>query len=585
MFLLVSASALAQTTLPLSMTTLQNGAATIREGKTGSSRTLVTTYTVSQLRSLRLSKNAALPTIVETTDFGGGRWRYDPADTSTPDNTGTCIVTANGGRFKRQYFRSIDVGWFISPGATDHRSALQAAFKVAKTEKALVYDTGMMTYNIKGPIVVNGDGIAGIALNGTISCQGAGYTALTFTGPLRMRTFRIDLEGNNNALNGIDIQFALITEFDNIRVHACNGFGLRIGRTYDSIYKNISVELCGNATNYAFSVVNGGDTSNMSHFLRLQVEQSREKAIYVAPETLGCVFHNIHSERQRVSRAGTDTWFLGGSTVTYANVRLQANTEGVFSSANAIARFYGTHLTVNDLRIENNCPLVLENWAEGLAQVVVNHINASGNVSRAGKGEVLIDKGYITTLLGATNRFYLRDVTINSVVVGSAPNENFPLTLTRCWVKNLSSAGELSYLKATDSQIDAGDFPKGACWLINSKFSFGTETAGYRRIYANNSTLVGNLTTDAGYVELSNNSSVVGNLTCGFARAIIFDASSYVTGVVKNYGPPESSTYSGGFSVGRRTFNPAPTATGVQYWVCTVPGVKGQPGTWTPISN
>ena len=39
-----------------------------------------------------------------------------------------------------------------------------------------------------------------------------------------------------------------------------------------------------------------GDTCNMSHIMRLQVENSTENAIYVSPNTLSCVIDNIHSE-------------------------------------------------------------------------------------------------------------------------------------------------------------------------------------------------------------------------------------------------------------------------------------------------
>ena len=45
-----------------------------------------------------------------------GTFLYDPTDTTTPDNGGTCLVDGNGRRYKRQYTGPIDVRWFGALG-------------------------------------------------------------------------------------------------------------------------------------------------------------------------------------------------------------------------------------------------------------------------------------------------------------------------------------------------------------------------------------------------------------------------------------------------------------------------------------
>jgi len=48
-----------------------------------------------------------------TTDIGQeGNWYYDSTDTTTPDNTGTVLVTADGKRIKRIYSGAVNVAWY-----------------------------------------------------------------------------------------------------------------------------------------------------------------------------------------------------------------------------------------------------------------------------------------------------------------------------------------------------------------------------------------------------------------------------------------------------------------------------------------
>jgi len=75
------------------------------------------------------------------TDLGQeGFFQYDPADSTTPDNTGTVLVSTNGKRFKRDVSDVIVATWFgtKSDGVTADTVALQAALQAAEGKKLYI---------------------------------------------------------------------------------------------------------------------------------------------------------------------------------------------------------------------------------------------------------------------------------------------------------------------------------------------------------------------------------------------------------------------------------------------------------------
>lgn len=538
-------------------------------------------YSVTALQSSPMSLSLAPMSITLTDQKKQGVFVLDATDSSTPDNNGaTTVRTASNLCYKRAISGGVDAGWFCrGDGVVDDKANLQAAIAYAASIYTHVYDTGSPIYKVTGGIVLDRN-ITGITLNGTITATGSSYTVVSTDLAFSWKRLQLNIEGNNNAVTGVVLNTPLNSTIQAIRVHRCAGAGLRIIKAYDTVFENISIELCGSNSEYAFSVEDGDDTSNMLNILRLQVELSAEKAIYISPNTLSSNISSIHSERQKVTGSVKDTWLLGGSNCSYHNVRLNARSDSSYREAYARAHIYGAMVTVNDFRVEGAIPVLAESWAEGLAQVRINQINAN-YYQKAGNGDVLVQGGYIDNVSGISNRSHFSDVIIDSLNVGYSPSAAFQVELISCRVKHLTSSTTDSHLRAINTTIDEGSFCQGDTYLINSSFVIGTQTAGYRKVYCVNTTLTGNLTTDNGHFEFLSGSKIIGDLTIGANRSVIFDATSYVTGTVTNMGAPESSTFAGGFYKGQRTWNPAPTVSGTEYWVCTTAGTGGSPGTWT----
>lgn len=96
-------------------------------------------------------------------------------------------------------------------------------------------------------------------------------------------------DNRTTALNGLFIKGALISA-DSFRVRNFNGKGIYLGAVWDSTFKSLSVEDCGNLTDYAFSIAAFGDTSNCLNIGRIQVEKARHKQF-----AINCIRSEIHT--------------------------------------------------------------------------------------------------------------------------------------------------------------------------------------------------------------------------------------------------------------------------------------------------
>ncbi|RKN84304.1 right-handed parallel beta-helix repeat-containing protein [Paenibacillus ginsengarvi] len=110
--------------------------------------------TVAELRALT-EPDAAFAYYV-TNPGQEGFFQYDPADTGTPDNTGTVLVSTNGKRFKRHVTDCIVASWFgtKSDGVTADTAALQAALQ-ASQGKTLYIPKQTGPYYLTGQLFVS----------------------------------------------------------------------------------------------------------------------------------------------------------------------------------------------------------------------------------------------------------------------------------------------------------------------------------------------------------------------------------------------------------------------------------------------
>ena len=217
-------------------------------------------------------------------------------------------------------------------GDHDDTEALQYTLDYANDNKLEVYlPTPKEYYKISAGLEVDSD-VAGIVAEkydytGIIRPSSDDFTMLTLNVGMGFYMKNVSL-GNETLANNNGILFSGdvgLTTFEHIRVYNLNGYGFKINNIWDSVLTDISIEKCGNTSEYAFSMNSvSSDTSNMTTINRLQVEQANTKAIYIDPLTLSCVINNIHSERASVVN-GTNAWVLAGDNCTYNNVRLEAS--------------------------------------------------------------------------------------------------------------------------------------------------------------------------------------------------------------------------------------------------------------------
>lgn len=284
----------------------------------------------------------------------------------------------------------------VGNGTTDDTAAAQSAFTAGASQKKIVY-FGSMIVKLTAAITCSGPGFMFDAVPHGDSggpgflVTGTGYTALTISS--QPTTIQGTVRGTGNAANGVLFQNPILSQVQKLRVHNLDGYGIKINRCWDCTFHDLSVELCGNATDYAFSVNDDGDTSNMSHFGRIQAETCKRKAIYISPTALSCVFDNIHSEGITDRDAGTLAYVLGGSSCLYNGMRISA------PASNCMLRMESFHSTYIAARIEATVDVELEGWSSsGITLIAPWLVTAHERSGQAGK--ITIVGGLIGTWTG-----------------------------------------------------------------------------------------------------------------------------------------------------------------------------------------
>ncbi|MEF3310033.1 hypothetical protein PV433_14120 [Paenibacillus sp. GYB004] len=94
---------------------------------------LVAVTTLSQLRGLTSPDSDVIYYVADSGKEG--HFYYDPTDLSSPDNTGTVLVSTSGARFKRIHDGILNVQWFgaAGDGVTDDTAVFSKAFAAGQT--------------------------------------------------------------------------------------------------------------------------------------------------------------------------------------------------------------------------------------------------------------------------------------------------------------------------------------------------------------------------------------------------------------------------------------------------------------------
>ncbi|GAB3969645.1 hypothetical protein GCM10028806_16260 [Spirosoma terrae] len=516
----------------------------------------VPAYLLSEIQSLTTTADHIL--LVEP--GREGLFRYVSGDTS-PNDSAMVLVPSSGKRYKRVFSGPIDVRWFGAKGdnATDDTQAIQAAVNAAATAQAIVYFP-MGVYKTTSQILLRRD-IRGIdmANSSYIRPVGSGYTALMTEESFVWAVCKIQIFGdpdNRPAVNGIQLNNPQRSVINWIGVFNLDGFGMKVVNGWDCTYLTITTENCGNSNNYAFSIIGDNETSNMTHVLRLQVELAHERAIFCSGNNLSITIDNIHSEKAYATSSG-NVWVLGGGSCTYNNVRLNALDTDGSSSSNAICLLQGAANTGNDFRVEGNIKVVADANGGG-SPITLNQTSIAGQLASTGTGPLWVNNSSITKVTGVAVKTKFNNCVIGTVETGFAGAWENRQIFIDSEIGSLTSISGESKLELINTVVNnANDLGNARTKLFNSKISAPNGVGvNYRSLELYGSEIIGNVTTDVGYLGLYSNSKITGNLTIGTNRQVIFDLSSTLTGTLTNMSYPESAAYYGSWEEGKITRNP-----------------------------
>ena len=514
-------------------------------------------------------------------DGGGGEFYYDNQDTTSADNGGTIIVANDGGRWKPVNIDHVTLAQFgVKGDGSDDTLRAQAALSWGASANRIIYG-GIQCVTITSGITVAGPGLifdivsyGGTANDPGIKVTGTGYTGVTVTGA---KFIRLTVWGNAQTVNGVLFSNPQALKECHLRVYNIDGFGCKINRSWDCLFNTISVELCGNASEYAFSMNDDGDTCNMTHILRLQVEQSNQKAIFVSPNTLCCVIDNIHSERTTPA-AGVNSWYLGGNRCLYNSARLNSNAP----DTNATLYISAAHSQYNTLVTEGGIVTKLDAYSTSSITLIEPDLAGVTSAVTGQTGFINVIGGILANLNTDAYVWRVEGTKINLLTIGYSANDPQKARFINCNITTLASASTQSAATFNTCTIGThGNLLEGITVLNNTTVNnagSSTLALNYRTLYAYGSTINAPIVVDNGKIigfDTVFNGSM--NQSAG-PMTSTFNEGCYSTGAVFNLG-----ILTGGTNyLGMYTKNMAPAVGSPKGWICSA---AGTPGTWTSTGN
>lgn len=252
---------------------------------------------------------------------GGGYFVYDSTDTSSPDDSGSVIVTTAGHRWKRVTDQLLPIHFGATPGKDfDSTSSLKnyitasnggtidlrggpwrisSTLDMSSLRRVITDPSGKVWVNPVGFAAAHSIPYAVTFGNPDVSYGSGRVTAVTVEG-----IFVMEADNRDAVLHGLYVKGALLN-FEHLRISGFNGAAFYGGAVWDSTFTSISCERSGNESTYQFGFYADGDTSNCLNIGRIQSEQAYHKCLYLS--CIRSVIGPIHAERTYITTTDDGT--------------------------------------------------------------------------------------------------------------------------------------------------------------------------------------------------------------------------------------------------------------------------------------
>lgn len=488
---------------------------------------------------------------------------------------------------------------------TDDTAAVQAFQTLCASMNRIAY-YGSLRPRLTGPVTIhNGSCVfdrqsftatgesAGVSRGEPgFYVSGSGYTALTVSGICTEFCVTVcgggdattDAAGNITAdtrPNVVGIQFGnplgaangtlILSNISWARTTKLSGVGIRVTNAFDCRFGASLTEGCGDADGYAMSIEDGGNTTNECVFTYIQSEFGKQKALYISPNLVSCVFLKIHSERA-TSKDGVPAWVLGPAE--YSAVRL--NSMNRLGRCEIVAQ-YGD---IRGLKPEN-------------VRVAVNSTGGAFTFHDAqfSQGvEAMTGSNGIVNFFGCSGFFHnvqpgwhIQGGVADEINVGPCTAGYFP-TVRDMQVAALRPTDSTAAVAVISSRVES---LRSSQWAdvritVNSRAvaEGGAQTFAQMKLTIDStSKLVGNITMNS--VGLRCAGRIEGNLSLQSPRQTLFGATAEVTGTITGNGAPEGDSYLDGAPNGSYSKNLTPAAAGAAGAQYIVTHWQKVGGAWT----
>lgn len=393
--------------------------------------------TIAQIRLL----SGTLPSDnFYTTDLRQeGNWYYDSTDTTSADNTGTVLVTADGKRIKRIFNDSANIQWFgaIGDGTTDNTAFIQSA--IATGKKIFVPEGIFITSNIT---LLTNSSISGLGEKSILKFK-SGSTGYMLNGDLvgGINLDKVSLYGADDieyqtvssigTRSGIYLNTNLPkSKITNCKIYGFNAIGIGYNGTVTSKdNKSIDIDNCNFLSNYCaistapsgvnhYTGVSGGAGGEYSNIIGSSFYLNRYAVVASAGNTN--VTGNV------ISNNGYGIYTTSVSNVGHGNI-----------VSNLI-----NHSTVNSIEMVDNI----------ISHVISGNAIYSGNIVFTNCTGIIFSSNQISvtgiTITGSgfhnfADNFYFLDPIFSGGFTNCLFSNNFSKTLNE-FVNNDSFVGKIT---------------------------------------------------------------------------------------------------------------------------------------------